>query len=47
MEPTPPQQPQPVFKEKKMDPHPALSAKWFEEDRATDLRIARAKKMRK
>ena len=48
MEPTPPQQPKPVFKDKKMDLHPALSAKWIEEDRATDIRLAKEiKKKRK
>ena len=47
MEPTPPQQPKPVFKDKKMDPHPALSAKWLAEDRATDMRIASERNKKK
>jgi len=30
-----------------MDPHPALSAKWLAEDRATDMRLAKEIKIKK
>ena len=46
MEPTPPQQPKPVFKIKNY-PHPKLSAKWLAEDKDTDSRLAREVKKKK